>query len=95
MSINDVIAKFVGLKMCLPSMRMKNLPAMAMSAARRSHAIELLRRSSDSDNAEIAALFHSKLVSQIREQMSCVTSAATKIIVARATVTSKRKTATP
>src|ERR1051326_4525867 len=71
-SIIDVMPKFVGLKRCLPLMRMKNLLAMAMNAPVMRRKIESARSRSERESAEIAALFHSNGIRRHREQATCV-----------------------
>ncbi len=51
------MAKQVGLKRCFPFQRRMNLLAMAMTAATAMRRKPLLRRRSESESAEMAALF--------------------------------------
>jgi hypothetical protein len=94
-NIMAMMATFVGLKTCLPLTRTKNFEAMAITAAARSSATVLLRRSSDSESAEIVALFHSNAIPRSFEQANCVSSAVARIAATRNGVTSKCMTVMP
>lgn len=74
-SISTTIAKFVGLKTCFPRIRIRNLLAIATTAAARRSPGRSLRNSSASDSAEIAALRGSKGMPAAREQIHCAISA--------------------
>jgi len=95
-SSRATIAPLVGLKRCLPFQRMRNLPAMAMTAPAASTQAWLLRRRRQSESAEMSALRGSNRGRrQIFVQSHCVARAVAVMRMARPGVTSNPRWAMP
>jgi hypothetical protein len=90
------MAKQVGLKTCLPPRRSTNLLAIASAAATSARRRSFVRRSSESESAEMRALVGSKRGSlHQRLHASCVANAAATIATVRAAATSKSRANPP
>jgi hypothetical protein len=90
------IPKFVGLNRCLSLMRMTNLLAIVMTAARTARPVEFVRSSRHRERPEIKALRGSKAGNfQIRVQAYWVRSATPSSSAARPPVISKSSQTVP
>jgi hypothetical protein len=87
------MAPFAGLKTCLPRIRIANLLAIAMTAARHASAASFVRSSRHKDNPEMKALREVERNgadgAPSRSQTVCVPSALARINAARRGVMSK------